>query len=419
MSTKHTTPTLGEEAKIGVVGEFLDIYRDKVEPSDAALLFHFLVIAGNILGPNLYMSASKGKHPGRLFLVNVARSSGAKGAAKDIVIHFFSNVVPEYISKNKTSGFSSGEGVIKSVADKQIITKEVKGEMKNIVIDEGVTDKRKLYIETEFSKVLTVMRKEGSTLSYIVRQAWDDGDLSVNTIQRYASTGAHISIIGHVTPEELQLTLTEADRMNGFANRFLWIYTEKAKLVPFAIEIDEQRLSSLQHRMADILNNAPVGEVTFSEEAKPFYVDLYGEGDKPGLLNLPSRIGIASNLLSRGPANILRMSVIYAALAGKKVVELEHLKAAYACHRYVEDSVKMLFGSDFGNYLSDRIWQELQDIYPRGMTKTGIWEMFNRNPLKKDLDRAIETIVSTGLAQWVTEESLFSKEVNRYLVKTV
>ena len=76
-------------------------------------------------------------------------------------------------------------------------------EYKTVVIDDGVLDKRLFVIESEFANVLKVMAREGNTLSPVLRRAWDTGDLRTLTKNSPArATGAHISIIGHITRQE-------------------------------------------------------------------------------------------------------------------------------------------------------------------------------------------------------------------------
>lgn len=95
------------------------------------------------------------------------------------------------------------------------------------------TDKRRLLIESEFSSMLTIMSRKGNSLSGVIRQAWDNGDLSTltgNNPQKV--TGAHVSITGHTTQEELLQNLKYAEVFNGFANRFLWISVSRSKCLP-------------------------------------------------------------------------------------------------------------------------------------------------------------------------------------------
>ena len=93
--------------------------------------------------------------------------------------------------------------------------------------------KRLAVAEGEFANVLKVMAREGNTLSPVLRSAWDYGNLRSMTKNSEArATGAHISIIGHITKDELRRLLTETEQANGFGNRFLWLAVRRV-LRPF------------------------------------------------------------------------------------------------------------------------------------------------------------------------------------------
>ena len=101
------------------------------------------------------------------------------------------------------------------------------------MVDQGVKDKRLLAYEPEFASVLRVMSRDSNTLSTQIRQAWDSGDLRTMTKNNPAvATGAHISILGHITKDELLRYLTDIEAGNGFANRFLWVCTKRAQVLP-------------------------------------------------------------------------------------------------------------------------------------------------------------------------------------------
>src|SRR5262249_46529222 len=94
-------------------------------------------------------------------------------------------------------------------------------------------DKRLLIGENEFAQALRVLRREGNTLSPVIRQAWDTGDLRTLVKNNPArATGAHISIVGHITRQELAKYLTDTEIFNGFANRFIWVCIKRSKLLP-------------------------------------------------------------------------------------------------------------------------------------------------------------------------------------------
>ena len=83
------------------------------------------------------------------------------------------------------------------------------------------------------SQALRVLRREGNTLSPVIRAAWDRGDLRTLTKNNQAqATAAHISILGHITWPELRAYLNDTELFNGFANRFLWVLVKRVKLLP-------------------------------------------------------------------------------------------------------------------------------------------------------------------------------------------
>ena len=69
-----------------------------------------------------------------------------------------------------------------------------------------------LVLESEFGSVLKVIAREKNTLSAIIRQAWDTGTLRTLTKNAPAhATNAHISIIGHITRDELRRGIAETE----------------------------------------------------------------------------------------------------------------------------------------------------------------------------------------------------------------
>lgn len=54
---------------------------------------------------------------------------------------------------------------------------------------------------------------------------------------------AHISILTHITMQELAVCLGEVQAVNGFGNRFLWICACRAKLVPLPTRMPDAELA--------------------------------------------------------------------------------------------------------------------------------------------------------------------------------
>ncbi len=64
-------------------------------------------------------------------------------------------------------------------------------------------------METELASALERMAGVGNTLSAVLRQAWDGEKLdTLVKANRATAAGARVSVIGHITAEELRRKLT-------------------------------------------------------------------------------------------------------------------------------------------------------------------------------------------------------------------
>jgi hypothetical protein len=279
----------------------------------------------------------------------------------------FSRVDPEWVEKHiQPGGLSSGEGLIYAVRDpieKMIRDKQTQQYIKE-VIDEGVLDKRLLIIESEFAGTLKIMGREGNNLSSIIRQAWDSGKLSSLTKNSPAkASGAHISIVGHISKEELTRYLSESEMAGGFANRFLFCCTWRAQMLP------EGGKTPSFGPLVEYLHNAlelgkKGGLLERDDEARRAWADVYpklSEG-KGGMFGL---------ITNRAEAQVLRLSVIYALLDCSRVIQLPHLMAALAVWEYCESSARYIFGDSTGDPIADRILEALRNSNS-GLNRTQI-----------------------------------------------
>ena len=125
------------------------------------------------------------------------------------------------------------------------------------VIDEGVADKRLLVTETEFAQALKAIKREGNTLSPLLRAAWDGQTLEVLTRgkSKLRASNAHVSIVAHITPDELRKLLSQSVEVaNGFANRFLGCMVRRSRLLPHGGHV--RVLDALAQPVADALARA-------------------------------------------------------------------------------------------------------------------------------------------------------------------
>ncbi len=98
----------------------------------------------------------------------------------------------------------------------------------------AIQDKRLWVVESEFANVLHQGRREGNTLSAALRDCWDGVSLKPATkSNRLYASHPHLCLSGAISPSELLSLMRARELTNGFANRFLMIWAERERIVPF------------------------------------------------------------------------------------------------------------------------------------------------------------------------------------------
>ena len=413
-STNWPSP-LEPAAFHGIAGETVRIIEPHTESDPAALLVQFLVGFGSLIGRGAYTLADGARHGTNLFCAIVgATSKGRKGTALSHIKNVLQCIDEKWVSERVQGGLSSGEGLIWAVRDpiekQEPIRQERRVvEYQTVIEDHGVSDKRLLVVEPELASALRVMNREGSTLSATMRQAWDTGDLRVLTKTSPArATGAHISILGHITRDELLRQLNATEMANGFANRFLWVCASRSKLLPEGGNIHEVDFTSLTDRLRDIVRCArEAGELKRDEKARRVWAEVYPElsEGKPGMLGC---------VISRAEAQVLRLSLMYALLDGAPAIQTDHLLAALAVWDYCEASARYIFGNAVGDPTADSILKALRSE-PKGLSRTEISSLFARNQSAKEIDRALALLAEHGLARSQKDYDGMGRHPERWL----
>jgi hypothetical protein len=304
------------------------------------------------------------------------------------------------LPKKAPSGMSSGEGLIYSVRDATLSKKPIKagGEDTGIdkyeIADKGVDDKRLLVYEGEFASVLRAQGREGNTLSMVIRNLWDTGDTrSMVKNSPTRTTGAHVSIVGHITKDELRSCLDSVEAVNGYVNRFLWLVTRRSKFLPRGGRLSSEYFAPvIRHLRACIDHARTVGEMTFDDAAGAMWDEVY-IGLETG------RAGLLGKVTQRASPYVLRLSCLYALLDGSATVRREHLVAALWLWKYCEDSARYIFGERTGDRLADDLLRALREAEADGLTRTQISDVCGRNVAAARIGGALASLAEAGLAQ--------------------
>jgi len=256
-----------------------------------------------------------------------------------------------------------------------------------------------LCIETEFAKVIGAMRRENNTLSPVLRSAWDSQTLEVLTRgkSKLRASNAHVGVVAHVTPQELDKLLSgSVEVANGFANRFLWACVRRSRSLPEGGDVGV--VDAFAESLAKAINRAKaIGRVERDAEAKALWASVYD-----GLTAArPGAFGMAT---SRGHAQTLRLSLIFALLDGSATIGVPHLRAALAVWAYCEASAARIFGGADANAdavpVPQPLWLRVLDIIVKspGITRKGLYAATNNHIKSDDLDAALASLESQGLA---------------------
>jgi len=345
-----------------------------------ALLAQFLVAFGAAAGRGAHYQVEASVHYPNEFVVLVGASGkGRKGSSWDHIEAVLRHVDDTFVDQCIASGMSSGEGLIAEV-------KDVDGDLE-------VHDKRRLILESEFAQVLKVLSREGNTLSPVVRNAWDSKPL--RTMVKAAplrATGAHISIIGHITKDELLRHINATELANGFFNRFMLIAVQRSKELPFGGRLGGDDLGVVRKATRDALCFAKSHRaVAFGPEARERWIGAYSALSR-------GEAGMFGASTARAEAHAVRLALLYALLDLSETITLVHLEAALAFWDYSASSSRWVFGDSLGDPTADDIWA-LASQRTGGVNRTEVSNLFSRNKKAREIDRALTVLVEAGRLQ--------------------
>lgn len=349
---------LSGEAFYGLAGEIVHTITPHTEADPNAILLQLLIGFGNLIGRTAYVVNDGTRHYMNEFCVLAGKSGRSrKGTSWARSFPALEAADSVWANTRIESGLSSGEGLIEPV-------KDIEGE------NAGQTERRLLLIEPEFASVLTAASRQGNVLSPMCRSSWDTGILQALTKSPTRASGAHISIIGHITNEELKDKLTKTEQANGFANRFIWICVRrKRKLSRHKYRLD---MNALNERFAAAARFASaVREIDLAPETENQWDDYY--------YSLPDETpGIFGALTDRAEGHVSRLAAIYALLDQSAVIRPKHLQAAIALWEFSERCVRYIFGEKTGTPIGDAILSALRSA-PAGLTRSEISRIFHNH----------------------------------------
>jgi Protein of unknown function (DUF3987) len=384
-------PTLAPEALHGIAGEYATAVQPYTEAPTVAVLATTLVSFGSAVGRNAFVPVGGVTHYVNENVLLVGPTAiGRKGDAMQLGIRPIERANVEW-RECQLGGFGSGEAIVDAVRDPTIV---LEGDEEKVV-DRGAADKRLLVHEEELSHVIAVAGRDGSTLSSLLRKAWDGRRLENRTKgHRLIATGAHVSALAGITAEELVRKMPDTEYANGFMNRFLVVAVRRVRSLsrPPAIPATFDRDWSEAFREAlAFTRKRGAGAMTRADDGNELWDRAYVEE-----LSV-ERPGLAGAVCARAEAHALRLSMIYALLDCSREIRRVHVEAALAFWRYCEQSAFMIFGDRLGDPAADTIREELR--VSGELSRWEISNLFGRHRSAAALDRALLELVRLGLVR--------------------
>ena len=409
-------PKMGSAGYHGLAGDMVEMIDPHTESDPVAVLTTALAMFGNAAGRGAYFVAEGRRHHPNVFVVQTGETAkGRKGSSYSQASRVFIHADHVWAKGQIRFGLSTGEGLIYAVRDPRYETKQAKekgeapGDYAEVMVDAGVSDKRVLVVEEEFSQVLAQTLRKANTLSATLRRAWDTGDLqNMNKNSPDKATAAHVSIVGHITKAELVRNLTSTETANGFANRFCFISVTRSKLLPDGGNLADADIERMGARFATALRwGYHAGLITRSPEAGELWHAMY-----PDLSE--ARPGLLGAVCARAEAQVMRFALIYAMLDRSPTIEVAHLEAGLAVWRYAEASARWIFGDSLGDDVADTILGALRHR-PDGLSRTEINKLLGGNRLAPQIAVALNALATGGHAH-VTREGGAGRPVERWHV---
>jgi hypothetical protein len=375
---------LDKAALHGPAGLVVNSLAPHTEAHPAALLLQFLAAFGNLIGAGPHCMVESTRHALNLFVVLVGDSSkGRKGTSWNLIANLFAEVDPSWLSTRVNGARLTANGLVRALRD-----------------EEPPTDRRLLALSEEFATVVHSLKRGNGHLSPVLRCAWDNGNLpTLDMHHQLRATGTHLSLIAHITHRELSQTFQRHQAHNGFANRCLWTWVERGNCLPGdgAPTYDLSAIAGTLRSAVAWATARP--EILFrrDQEAQQRWAGSYEQLS----YRQPGMRGAAT---SRGEAQVLRLSALYAALDRSELVCLPHLEAAYAVWTYCYRSAVRIFGFATGDPVTDRI-REAVEASPNGLTRSEIGRVFYGHVDRERIDAALEQLASFGALIAYTEQT--------------
>ena len=406
--THRNAPQPDPACLYGLVGDVARAGSEGTEANPYAIAANFMAYLSCAIGRGPYLPIGNTWHHARLFVLHIGRSGrGRKGDAVSLINRLdtaLRQLREPAAPPIHRGGLSSREGLVSLFHDGYKIGK---------VEIPPIEDKRLWVVESEFANVLHQGRREGNTLSAALRDCWDGVCLKPATkSNRLYASHPHLCMSGAISPSELLALMRARELTNGFANRFLMIWAEREKIVPFPQATPQGSVDALAAKILSVLDFVQAERVSerdhmqvgLTAQAQDVYAQLYR-----GELIDDSGGERVTALLERRAPMLLRLAMLFALCDLQTQVDVQHIQAAMCWIRHGVESAKFVFVNATDAADSIRTNAVVKKIveFLRVKVQATRWqittECFQGHIAKSVIDRAIEQLLLASPAQVIVK----------------
>ena len=402
--THRSAPQPDPVCLYGLAGDVARAGSENTEANPYAIAANFMAYMACAIGRGPYLPIGNTWHHARLYVLHIGRSGrGRKGDAVSLINRIDSalRLLREQAAPPiHRGGLSSREGLVSLFHD---------GYKNGKLEVPAIEDKRLWVVESEFANVLHQGRREGNTLSAALRDCWDGVSLKPATkSNRLYASHPHLCLSGAISPSELLGLMRARELTNGFANRFLMVWAEREKIVPFPEATPQETVDALAAKILRVLDFVQAERFTerdhlridLTPEAQSSYSQLYR-----GELIDDSAGEHVTALLERRAPMLLRVAMVFALCDLQTQIDVYHIHAAMEWIRHGVESVKFVFTKASDAADSARVNAVAKKIidFLRIKGAATRWqitsECFQGHTLKSTIDAALDILLLASPAQ--------------------
>ena len=378
---------------VGPLGGLTRLIAPHVPWDPVAFHLQALVMVGSYLGYRPYVAEGATQRRANLFLALIGGTGSGKGSSLGWVSWMMNTIDESFVDDRTTTALDSGQVLLRKITDPVYMVDKSGREMLTI---EGSEDKRVIYVEEELGQLFYKMMSQDK-VEKMVTKAWDSGVLE--TLTKHESmrcANPHVSIIGHITPDELYERLEKRLVDNGFSNRWLYALIKPTQIVdlepqPHELDGGTELAVEIGKKVREVADDPSATEFTLD----PAATELFRATSRFMYDHRPT--GAMEKQVVRWRSQMFKLALIYAAIDGTRTITGEHYAAARSAWAYNARSARAFFGGMTGNSHADKFLAMWKAIEFDELTLTDVSDMFSKNLAAVKRDAMLNQLQRDGI----------------------